>query len=63
VTASPIKCATNGDIRLAYRTIGEGPRDLVKDLVAGSGIEFEERGAHELKGIPDEWRLYAVSQS
>jgi class 3 adenylate cyclase len=32
----------------------------VKDLVAGSGIEFEDRGAHELKGIPGEWRLYAV---
>ena len=35
----------------------------VKDLVAGSGIEFEDRGAHELKGIPGEWRLYAVRQS
>ena len=33
----------------------------VKDLVAGSGIEFEDRGVHELKGIPGEWRLYAVS--
>jgi class 3 adenylate cyclase len=32
----------------------------VKDLVAGSGIEFEERGTHVLKGIPGEWRLYAV---
>ena len=32
----------------------------VKDLVAGSGIEFEERGEHELKGVPGEWRLYAV---
>lgn len=32
----------------------------VKDLVAGSGIEFEERGSHELKGVPGEWRLYAV---
>ena len=32
----------------------------VKDLVAGSGIEFEDRGDHELKGIPGEWRLYAV---
>ena len=32
----------------------------VKDLVAGSGIEFEDRGAHELKGIPGEWRLFAV---
>jgi class 3 adenylate cyclase len=33
----------------------------VKDLVAGAGIEFEDRGAHELKGVPGEWRLYAVS--
>ena len=33
----------------------------VKDLVAGSGIEFEERGVHELKGIPGEWRLYAAA--
>jgi class 3 adenylate cyclase len=32
----------------------------VKDLVAGSGIEFEDRGEHELKGVPGEWRLYAV---
>ena len=32
----------------------------VKDLVAGSGIAFEDRGLHELKGIPGEWRLYAV---
>jgi class 3 adenylate cyclase len=32
----------------------------VKDLVAGSGIEFEERGTHVLKGVPGEWRLYAV---
>jgi class 3 adenylate cyclase len=32
----------------------------VKDLVAGSGIEFDDRGVHELKGVPGEWRLYAV---
>ena len=32
----------------------------VKDLVAGSGLAFEDRGAHELKGIPGERRLYAV---
>jgi class 3 adenylate cyclase len=32
----------------------------VKDLVAGAGVEFEERGEHELKGVPGEWRLYAV---
>ena len=34
----------------------------VKDLVAGSGIEFEERGSAELKGVPGEWRLYAVRE-
>jgi pimeloyl-ACP methyl ester carboxylesterase len=32
----------------------------VKDLVAGSGIEFEDRGAFELKGIPGNWELFAV---
>jgi class 3 adenylate cyclase len=32
----------------------------IRDLVAGSGIEFEERGEHELKGVPDRWALYAV---
>jgi class 3 adenylate cyclase len=32
----------------------------VRDLVAGSGIAFEERGPVELKGVPGEWRLYAV---
>ena len=33
----------------------------VKDLVAGSGIQFADRGAKQLKGIPDEWRLFAVA--
>jgi pimeloyl-ACP methyl ester carboxylesterase len=33
----------------------------VKELVAGSGLEFTDRGLHELKGIPGEWRLYAVA--
>jgi class 3 adenylate cyclase/pimeloyl-ACP methyl ester carboxylesterase len=32
----------------------------VKDLVAGSGLVFEERGEHELKGVPERWRLYGV---
>ena len=32
----------------------------VKDLVAGSGLQFSERGAHTLKGVPGEWRLFAV---
>jgi class 3 adenylate cyclase/pimeloyl-ACP methyl ester carboxylesterase len=33
----------------------------VKDLVAGAGVEFEERGEHELKGVPGSWRLYEVA--
>ncbi len=33
----------------------------VKDLVAGSGIEFLDRGRHALKGVPDEWQLYSVA--
>jgi len=33
----------------------------VKDLVAGSGLEFTDRGEHELKGVPDSWRLFAAA--
>jgi class 3 adenylate cyclase len=33
----------------------------VKDLVVGSGLQFEDRGTHTLKEIPDEWRLFAVA--
>ena len=33
----------------------------VKDLVAGSGLQFAERGTHALKGVPGEWRLYAFT--
>jgi class 3 adenylate cyclase len=33
----------------------------VKDLVVGSGIDFEERGSHQLRGVPGEWRLFSVS--
>ena len=32
----------------------------VKDLVAGSGLSFEDAGEHELKGVPDSWHLYRV---
>ncbi|HEX5583110.1 adenylate/guanylate cyclase domain-containing protein [Gaiella sp.] len=43
-----------------------GPGDVlvsqtVRDLVAGSGLAFDDRGAAELKGVPGEWRLYAVA--
>jgi class 3 adenylate cyclase len=35
----------------------------VKDLVAGSGIGFDDRGLADLKGVPGQWRLYAVTSS
>ena len=42
-----------------------GPNDVLvsstlRDLVIGSGLEFEDRGAHQLKGVPGEWRLSVV---
>jgi class 3 adenylate cyclase len=33
----------------------------IKDLIAGSGVELEDRGEHDLKGIPDRWHLYAAN--
>ena len=33
----------------------------VKDLVAGSGLTFDDAGEHELKGVPDRWHLYRAS--
>jgi class 3 adenylate cyclase len=44
--------AASGEV-LASRT--------VVDLVAGSGIRFEDRGEHELKGVPERWQLFAVT--
>jgi class 3 adenylate cyclase/pimeloyl-ACP methyl ester carboxylesterase len=43
-----------------------GPNEVLvsstlRDLVIGSGLEFEERGAHELKGVPVEWHIFAVA--
>jgi DNA-binding NarL/FixJ family response regulator len=35
----------------------------VRDLVAGSGIRFADRGEHQLKGVPERWRLYSVIES
>ena len=42
-----------------------GPSEIlvsqtVKDLVAGSGLTFEDDGEHELKGVPDRWHVYRV---
>ena len=36
--------------------------NTVKDLVTGSGIRFGDRGTHSLKGVPGEWRLYAIER-
>jgi class 3 adenylate cyclase len=53
-------------VHIASRVMGAaGPNEVlvsgtVKDLVVGSGIEFEDRGERELRGVPGEWRLYAV---
>jgi class 3 adenylate cyclase len=43
-----------------------GPNDVLvsstlRDLVIGSGLEFDDRGTHELKGVPGEWHLFAVA--
>jgi hypothetical protein len=38
----------------------EQPSPTVKDLAAGSGLVFEDRGEHDLKGVPDPLRLYRV---
>src|ERR1700754_5263940 len=45
-----------------------GPNDVLvsstlRDLVIGSGLEFDDRGAYELKGVPGEWRLFAVTST
>jgi class 3 adenylate cyclase/pimeloyl-ACP methyl ester carboxylesterase len=54
-------------VHIASRVMGAaGPNEVlvsgtVKDLVVGSGIEFEDRGERELRGVPGEWRLFAVS--
>ncbi|MEA2427321.1 MAG: hypothetical protein QOF37_949 [Thermoleophilaceae bacterium] len=53
-------------VHIAARVMAKaGPGEVlvsstVKDLVVGSGLEFSDRGAHELKGVPGEWRLLAA---
>jgi len=66
------ECEVRGDdlgglaVHIAARVAAlAGPGDVlvsgtVKDLVVGSGIEFIERGEHELKGVPGPWKLFAV---
>jgi len=53
-------------VHIGARMLGEaGNKEIVvtstvRDLVAGSGFTFEDRGEHELKGVPGAWRLFAV---
>jgi class 3 adenylate cyclase len=66
------ECELAGDklagvaVHIGARVAGQaGPGEIlvsgtVHDLVAGSGLEFEDRGPAELKGVPGEWRLFAV---
>src|SRR5262249_53684366 len=46
--------------RAAAAGAGAGASSTVRDLVVGSGLEFEDRGEHELRGIEGRWRLLAV---
>jgi class 3 adenylate cyclase len=67
------ECEVRGDdlgglaVHIAARVAGLATRGevlvsgTVKDLVVGSGIEFTERGEHDLKGVPGPWQLYRVS--
>jgi len=66
------ECELAGDklagvaVHIGARVAGRaGPGEIlvsgtVHDLVAGSGLEFDDRGSAELKGVPGEWRLFAV---
>jgi class 3 adenylate cyclase len=55
-------------VHIAARVVARaGPGEIlvsstVKDLVAGSGLSFSDQGYHQLKGVPDSWRLFSVDQ-
>lgn len=54
-------------VHVAARIMGEAQADevlvsrTVRDLTAGSGLRFEDRGTHSLKGVPEDWQLYALA--
>jgi class 3 adenylate cyclase len=52
IAARIVALATSSDVLVSAS---------VPPLVVGSGIEFDDRGEHELKGVPGLWRVYAVS--
>lgn len=59
VSTGSAGCTANARSRKGRRDRGPVSQS-VKDLVAGSGLTFEGAGKHELKGVPDSWRLYRV---
>jgi class 3 adenylate cyclase len=74
-TGTPGECETRGDdiggigVHIGARVgVLVSPNDVLvsstlRDLVIGSGLEFEERGSYELKGVPGEWHLLAVASA
>jgi hypothetical protein len=57
---------TKDGVNIAYQVVGDGPIDLVlahawiSHVEIYCGLVFEDAGEHELKGVPDRWRLYRV---
>jgi class 3 adenylate cyclase len=52
IAARVMGCADAGEVLVS---------STVKDLVVGSGIDFEDRGTHDLRGVPGDWRLFRVT--
>ena len=65
-SSSPAKDVQGIAVHIGARVIAlAGPSEVlvsstVKDLVAGTGLTFEDAGEHELKGVPGRWRLFRV---
>ena len=62
----PLACGSSGPssngAKIQFAASGEVlVSRTVVDLIAGSGIQVDDRGEHELKGLPGTWRLYSVS--
>jgi class 3 adenylate cyclase len=53
--AAPVAALAGADEVLVSST--------VRDLVAGSGLRFSERGVHVLRGVPGDWQLYALDRA
>ena len=66
LASRPQGAVTEDNFRIVEAPVGKpGPGEVlvsqtVKDLVSGSGLAFDDRGVHTLKGVPGEWRVYAA---